>query len=53
MLDLRENFLLGHDVLFLVLLKNVLLLELFESVELIVFEVPDQDHLGVGALPDD
>ena len=53
MLDLREDFLLGHDVLLLVLFEDVLLLQFLEGVELVILEVPDQDHLGVGALADD
>lgn len=53
MLDGRQDFLLGHDVFFLVLLEDVLLLEHFEGVELVVFELADEEHLGVGALADD
>ena len=52
-LDLGEYLFFGHDVLLLVLFEDVLLLELLEGIELVVLEVADEHHLGVGALADD
>lgn len=53
MLNGRQDFLLSHDVFLLILLEDVLLLEDLQGVELVVFELTDEEDLGVGALADD
>jgi hypothetical protein len=51
--ELAEDILFSHDVLLLVLLENVLLLQDFHRKDLLGLLGPHQQHLGVGALPDD
>ena len=48
-----QDGLLSHDILLLIFFNNVFFLEYFHRVNMLVLLVPDQDHLGVGALADD
>lgn len=52
MIEFTEDILLGHDVLLLVLFEDVLLLEDFHCVDLLVLLAADQQHLRVGAFAD-
>jgi hypothetical protein len=52
-LEFDENGLFGHDVFFLVLLQDVLLLEDFHRVDLLVFQLADEKYFGIGAFADD
>ena len=47
--EFGEDAFLGHNIFFLVLFEDVLLLEYFHGVDLVVSFPPHQKHLGVGA----
>lgn len=47
-----EYILLVHDIFFLVLLKDVLLLEDLHGIHLLILLAAYQQHLGVSASPD-
>jgi hypothetical protein len=51
-LDLGQDFLFGHDVFLLILFEDVFFLQHLEGVQLVVLEVPNQQHLGIGAFAD-
>lgn len=48
---MSQDVLFCHDVLSLVFLHNVFFLEHLHRINLVIFFVSDQQHLGLGALP--
>lgn len=52
MVDLHQHVPLSFDVRFLLFLLDILFLENFHGVDLLVALALDQDDLGVGALAD-
>lgn len=50
--EFGEDAFFGHDVLLLVLFEDVLFLEDFHGVDLVVVLAPHQEHFGVGASAD-
>ena len=52
MLQFTQNILFSHDILLLILLDYVLLLEHLQSIELVVLQLPHQQHLRIGSLSD-
>ena len=53
MLDLCQNLLFGHNVFLLIFFEDVLLLQFFKGIKLVVLEVADKHHFCIGALADD
>lgn len=52
MLNSSEDFLFRHDVLLLIFLEDVFLFQNFQSVKLVIFEIADEEHFGVGPFSD-
>ena len=52
-LQFNEDALLGHNVFFLVLLDDVLLLKDLHGINLMVLCVPNEEYLSIGAFADD
>ena len=52
-LQFNEDALLGHNVFFLVLFDDVLLLKDFHGINLLVLCVPYKEYLSIGAFADD
>jgi hypothetical protein len=50
MIDVGKDGLFSHDIFLLIFLNDVFLFKDFHGVDMFVLLVPDQKHLGVGAL---